>query len=92
MYAINMVAESADIKIPERLQLQVPIYQNSDIVTTTNITPEFSAAGLHIDHGKHGVTVFYRGCVKLWALYPLTSYNLEHFSAVHPSDAAFIEL
>ncbi|KAI0097731.1 hypothetical protein GGR51DRAFT_540097 [Nemania sp. FL0031] len=92
MYAINMAAESVDIKIPGRLQSQVPIYQDSNIITTTNITPEFSATGLHVDHGKHGITLLYGGCVKLWALYPLTSYNLEHFSAAHRSDAAFIEL
>ncbi|KAI1146254.1 hypothetical protein F4825DRAFT_201537 [Nemania diffusa] len=91
-YAINMTAEAVDVKIPERLQGQVPIYQDGAIVTTTNITPKFSTAGLHVDHGKHGVTLLHGGCVKLWALYPLTPHNLEQFSAVHRSDAAFIEV
>ncbi|KAH9905205.1 hypothetical protein F4778DRAFT_729069 [Xylariomycetidae sp. FL2044] len=91
-YAINMLADSVEVRIPERLLGLVPAYLDSDIITTTNVTPKFSAAELHVDHGKHGVTLLYGGCVKLWALYPLTPYNLERFSTARGSDVAFIQL
>lgn len=110
-YAINIAAESAEVKIPERLVGHIPVYQDNNLITTTNVTPRFSAAELHVgkkaqtmtsrrlidqaphsDHGKHGVTLLNRGCVKLWALYPLTPHNLAQFSALHKSNAAFIEL
>lgn len=47
-YAINMAASSVQIKIPERLLGYVPVYQDGGLVTTTNVTPEFTAAELHV--------------------------------------------
>ncbi|KAI1322671.1 hypothetical protein F5Y16DRAFT_30647 [Xylariaceae sp. FL0255] len=91
-YAINIFAEAVELRVPNRLVGYFPVYQDSDLVTTTNITPKFSAAELHVDHGKHGVTLLHGGCVKLWVLYPLTPHNLERFSTLHRSDTTFIEL
>ncbi|KAI1322674.1 hypothetical protein F5Y16DRAFT_404223 [Xylariaceae sp. FL0255] len=89
-YAINMFAESVELRIPDRLIGYVFLYRDSDLGTTTNITPKFSSAELHIDHGKHSVTLLHGGCVKLWVLYPLTPHNLERFSTLHRSEANYL--
>lgn len=52
-YAINMSAESARIKIPERFRGQHHIYKQSNIQTTANIAPRFSSADLHIGMTHH---------------------------------------
>ncbi|KAI3322953.1 hypothetical protein HD806DRAFT_499740 [Xylariaceae sp. AK1471] len=92
LYAINMVAESSKIRIPERLYGQNQVYKENDIITTTNITPKFSASDLHVDHGRHGVTLLYGGCVKLWALYPLSSHNFQQISKAYQSNNVFVDL
>ncbi|KAH9908158.1 hypothetical protein F4778DRAFT_720544 [Xylariomycetidae sp. FL2044] len=93
LYAVNMATSSAIVRIPERLyDGQDPVYKEESILTTTNITPKFSASDLHVDHGRHVVTLLYGGCVKLWALYPLTPHNLQQMSEAYRSNAVFIDL
>ncbi|KAI1322433.1 hypothetical protein F5Y16DRAFT_404448 [Xylariaceae sp. FL0255] len=87
-----MVAESAEIRIPDRLIGHVPIYQDIDLVPITNVILKFSAAELYVDYGKHGIILLHGGCVKLWALYLLTPHNFERFSAANQSDTAFVKL
>ncbi|KAI3326652.1 hypothetical protein HD806DRAFT_487799 [Xylariaceae sp. AK1471] len=90
-YATNMTAKSVCIKIPDRLYGGFPVLE-TDHEVTTNITPRFSGVDLHVDQGSHGLTLLHGGCVKLWALYPLTEHNRAKLQQAYQSNAMFIEL
>ncbi|KAI1181799.1 hypothetical protein F5B17DRAFT_423523, partial [Nemania serpens] len=88
LYAINMTSQSPRIRIPE--QFYHKVYENS-YKTTTNITPQFSVIDLHVDCSSNGITLLYRGCIKLWALYPLTK-NYDKLARAYQSNAMFADL
>ncbi|CAJ2500807.1 Uu.00g036600.m01.CDS01 [Anthostomella pinea] len=90
-YAINMKARSVEIQLPEQLQAKYNISTLS-ATTTTNVTPKFAAADLHVDHGRHGVTGVEGGCVKLWALYPPTDQNLTELEKQYDCACLFLGL
>ncbi|KAI0399049.1 hypothetical protein F4802DRAFT_591120 [Xylaria palmicola] len=89
--ALNMDAGLPNVKIPERFHGKSAIFESSYDVKT-NITPKFSGVDLHVDCGAHGITLLHSGCVKLWALYPLTEKNCDLWAKRYNSNAMFIEL
>ncbi|KAI0398706.1 hypothetical protein F4802DRAFT_592377, partial [Xylaria palmicola] len=89
--ALNMTSTLPQIKVPEWFYGKYCIYENTHEVKT-NITPKFSAVDLHVDCGAHGITLLHSGCVKLWALYPLTQTNFDLLTKVYCSNAILIEL
>ncbi|KAI0965363.1 hypothetical protein F4678DRAFT_452861 [Xylaria arbuscula] len=89
--AVNMTTELPEVRIPQRFYGRFSIYENCHEVRT-NITPKFSGVDLHVDCGWHGITLLYGGCVKLWALYPLTMKNYNLLAKAYRLNAMFIEL
>ncbi|KAI1818983.1 hypothetical protein F4861DRAFT_544401 [Xylaria intraflava] len=92
IYAVNLATN------PEEVQLQLP--PELDVLPrheehpplTTNITPRYTVVDAHIDHGAHVLTLLTSGCVKLWALYPLTEQNRQALGPVYGSKNMFLDL
>jgi hypothetical protein len=47
-YAVNMAADLAIVRVPERLYGQYQVYKENSIMTITNITPKFFATNLYV--------------------------------------------
>ncbi|KAI1159436.1 hypothetical protein F5B18DRAFT_588607 [Nemania serpens] len=84
-----MTSQSPQIRIPDQFYYRV--YENSYKITT-NTTPQFSVIDLHADCGSNGITLLYGGCIKLWALYPLTKKNYDTLAGAYQSSAMFVDL
>ncbi|KAI0485116.1 hypothetical protein GGR56DRAFT_681213 [Xylariaceae sp. FL0804] len=91
-YAINMEAESAVMRIPDRFQGRYSFFSDN-VRTTTNITPRYSAAELYIGIlGKAVITSLHGDCIKIWALYPLTEHNIHELAEERGSTSLFVNL
>ncbi|KAJ9634776.1 hypothetical protein H2199_008825 [Coniosporium tulheliwenetii] len=96
-YAVDLKCPMTKMRIPEALLTLLHVYypQNGELSCMGNITPEFSFVDLHIDNGQDVLTTVVgdaEDCVKLWALYPPESHNLDLYYSHAGQDSKFLNL